>query len=184
MLVPLAALSATVHDDRARELLSLATDDLRVLAAGLAPEALAGGLPSALRLIASTAPVPVEVVIGDPLPEPDPATAACLYFVCAEGVANAVHHGLPGAVTVELRATDRFELSVRNRVGGAHSEPEGSGLQGLRDRVEALGGSLEAGAVGDGFRLVASLPLATGSGDLGERAALEERLDESIRPGA
>ena len=183
VLEPLAGLGAAIRDDRARELLTLATDDLRGLAAGLAPEALAGGLPSALLIVADAAPIRVEVRVDDDLPEPDAATAACLYFVCAEGVANAVRHGSSGAVSVMLRATDRYELSVRNPAVVDASPTVGSGLEGLRDRVDALGGSLVAGFDDGGFRLVAVLPLSSGSADLGEGAILEEGLDEVIRSG-
>ena len=183
VLEPLAALGAAMRDDRARELLTMATDDLRVLAAGLAPEALAGGLPSALRIVAGAAPVPVEVRVDDDLPEPDAATAACLYFVCAEGVANAVRYGSSGSVSVTLRGEDRYSLSIGNPAAADASQAAGSGLEGLRDRVEALGGSLRAGRDGEDFVLLAVLPLRARSADPGERAILEEGLDEVIRPG-
>jgi signal transduction histidine kinase len=83
------------------------------------------------------------------------------YRVIQESLTNAIRHAGPGAVELDLRyRTDELVLQIdshgRARVP-AGSVP-GSGLIGMRERVEALGGSVTAGPHGDGFRVLARLP--------------------------
>jgi signal transduction histidine kinase len=144
--------------------LSLAIDDLRQLAHGLHPAVLSQlGLASAVRDVAvrSAIPITLAAVPTDRLAQTTEATA---YFVFAEALANAQKHAHASAITVRL-VVDGGALNVEvadNGVGGAVEEA-GSGLQGLRDRVEAIGGtfSLES-PPGNGTCVRASIPIADG----------------------
>ena len=145
----------------AREELALALQELRELARGIHPALLSDrGLGPALEALAARTPLPVEVVA---LPEarlPE-AVEAAAYFVVAEGLTNVVKHAHATGVTVEITSANGCaRVQVRdNGVGGATLE-EGSGLRGLADRIEALGGSLEVhSANGDGTAVVAEIPL-------------------------
>ena len=148
------------------ELLDLATEELaaglqevRELAGGLHPAVLSErGLGVALEALALRAPVPIELetTLDGPLPEQVEAAA---YYVVAEGLANIHKHA--GATRVVVRAVaDDSTLVVEvadDGVGGA--DEEGSGLRGLVDRVEALGGNLTLESPpGAGTRLRAELP--------------------------
>jgi signal transduction histidine kinase len=138
-----------------RDELERARDDLERFARGLHPAALQrGGLPAALAELVAGSPLPVELAVAPRrFPQPVEATA---YFVAAEAIANAVKHAEASRVLVSVDG-DGARLTVRiadDGRGGA------SGLVGLRDRVEALGGRLEvASPIGDGTTLSAELPV-------------------------
>jgi signal transduction histidine kinase len=133
--------------------------ELREFAAGVHPAALtARGLVPALTLLAarSTIPVVVEGTI-ERLPEP---IEAALFFVCSEALANVAKHAAASRVSIELQE-ERGSLFVRiadDGVGGA-VPAQGSGLRGLADRVEALGGHLTVESPpGVGTSIVVELP--------------------------
>jgi signal transduction histidine kinase len=119
-------------------------DDLREITCGIHPAILSeGGLGPALRTLARRAAIPAELggVIEHRLPEPIEVAA---YYVVSEALTNAAKHANASHVDIEASARDgSLRLSIRDDgVGGA--EPAGgSGLVGIRDRVEALGGSIE-----------------------------------------
>jgi signal transduction histidine kinase len=133
--------------------------DLAGLARGLHPAALTdGGLAAALGELAAASPVPVVLdVASKRFPAPVEAAA---YFVCAEAIANATKHSACGRVAVAVAASSdavRVRISDDGR-GGA--SPGGSGLLGLRDRVEALGGRFGVRSPpGGGTHIEASLPV-------------------------
>jgi PAS domain S-box-containing protein len=150
------------------DLLELAIDELaaglqeiRELAGGLHPPVLSErGLTAALQALALGAPVPVrlEELPEGPLPEAVEATA---YYVVAEAVANVHKHA--GASSITVRVTNEGDAVIvdvlDDGVGGA--DLEGSGLRGLADRVEALGGDLSVmSPPGQGTQLTAAIPLA------------------------
>jgi PAS domain S-box-containing protein len=145
--------------DLATEELALGLQEVRELAGGLHPAVLSErGLAVALEALALRAPVPVELeaALDRRLPEQVEAAA---YYVVAEGLANIHKHA--GATRVVVRAVaDDSTLVVEvadDGVGGA--DEEGSGLRGLVDRVEALGGNLTLESPpGAGTRLRAELP--------------------------
>jgi len=146
--------------DAAIEELAAGLDELRELASGLHPSVLSErGLAPAIEALALRAPVPVEIAAlpGRRLPEPIEAAA---YYVVAEALANVQKHA--GAEQVVVKATsDAAELLVEvvdDGAGGA--DPEGEGLRGLVDRVEALAGVLEVDSpTGHGTRVRATFPV-------------------------
>jgi signal transduction histidine kinase len=127
---------------QARRRLELALGDLDAVARGLHPRALSeGGLARGLEDLAATSANAVRVNVELPrLREDVEATA---YYVCAEAVANAAKHAHARHVVIDSEVYDgALRLSVcDDGVGGARLV-RGGGLQGLRDRVEAVGGAL------------------------------------------
>ena len=153
-------------DDRlgaAARRVDVARNDVEGLLRGVYPPALrAAGLIAALRDVADNAPIPVDLdVPGEPL-ELDIDIAACLYFVCAEAVANTARHAGAGSVRISLSANPH-EVTLRVEdagVGGA-SLDAGTGLRGLRDRIVSMDGQLELDSPpGAGTRLVVTLPVS------------------------
>jgi signal transduction histidine kinase len=146
----------------ASEELAQALEELRDLARGLHPAMLSErGLGPALESLAGRTPLPVEIAndLEERLPEP---VEAAVYYVVSESLTNVVKHA--AASQVEVRVASDGETAVvevaDDGAGGASLET-GTGLCGLADRVEALGGTfaLES-APGAGTTIRAALPLA------------------------
>ena len=116
-------------------------DDLREIARGLHPAALAaGGLGAALKTLArrSAVPVRLDVRVDGRLPEPIELAA---YHAVAEALTNAAKHAHATVVDVHAAAVEgRLHVLVRDDGRGGADPTDGSGLVGLTDRVEALGG--------------------------------------------
>jgi signal transduction histidine kinase len=140
-------------------------DELREFSRGIHPPILAaGGLGVALRALARRSPVPVALRVGveGRLPV---AVEVGAYFVVSEALANVAGHARASAVEVGVQAVGGvLRVWVRDDgVGGARFV-RGSGLVGLRDRVEALGGRIALdSAPGAGTRLEVELPLTPGA---------------------
>jgi signal transduction histidine kinase len=137
-------------------------DELREIARGIHPAVLSeGGLGPALRTLARRAGIPVElgVVVDHRLPEPIEVAA---YYVVSEALTNVTKHANASRVDVEAATRDgSLRLSIRDDGVGGADPAGGSGLIGLRDRVEALGGSVEISSPpGRGTHVAAQLPLA------------------------
>jgi signal transduction histidine kinase/ketosteroid isomerase-like protein len=137
-------------------------DELREIARGLHPAVLArGGLSPALKTLARRSPVPVrlDVAVEGRLPEPVELAA---YYAVAEALTNAAKHADATVVDISVATGDgllRMELRDDGR-GGADPTAGGSGLVGLTDRVEALGGRLSVRSpAGAGTTLEVVLPL-------------------------
>ena len=149
----------------AREELAAGLDELREIARGLHPAILARGLEVALDALVERSPVPVDlkVDVGERPPEQVEATA---YYVVAEALTNVARYADAGSATVRVRRTaDALRVEVADDGTGGAAITPGSGLQGLRDRVEAIGGHLEVRSPsGGGTRVVALLPLSARSG--------------------
>ena len=160
--------------ERARELIGQAlTDarlglgDLRDLVAGIHPAILTQrGLAAAIDALAARQPVPVELdVPSRRLPAP---VEAAVYFFCTEALTNVARHAHATSVSVRVEATvDRCVAEVRDDgIGGARPRSEASGLNGLRDRIGALQGTVEIlSPDGGGTLLRASIPLPAGPAD-------------------
>jgi signal transduction histidine kinase len=139
-----------------------ALDDLRELSRGIHPAILSeGGLGPALTALANRSAVPVELDVGLPSRLPEPVEVA-VYYVVSEALANAAKHARASAVHVALGIHDhRLHLSVRDDGVGGAVQGRGSGLVGLTDRVEALGGTISlVSPAGHGTALSADLPLS------------------------
>jgi signal transduction histidine kinase len=146
----------------ARRELAHALDELRELARGIHPAVLSDrGLAPALEALAARVPLPVELrgVPGERLPE---AVEAAAYFVITEALTNVVKHARATGVTVEVtRSAGQAVICVSDDGVGGATIREGSGLRGLCDRVEALGGTLAIRSeAGSGTAVMAELPLA------------------------
>jgi signal transduction histidine kinase len=141
--------------DEARRALA----ELRDLARGMRPALLAErGLPEAIRALAARTKLPTTVTVtpGERVPA---AVESAAYFVVAEALTNAVKHSAATRLTVELtRDGDLLVVQVADDgVGGA--DMSGSGLTGLRKRVEALDGALRLASPPGGPTLLhAELP--------------------------
>ncbi len=165
--------------DTAAYAITAALDELRQISHGIHPAILSqGGLGPALRALCRRSAIPVELEIStsERFAERVEVTA---YYVVSEALTNTVKHSRATLVHVRLRAANgSLHLSVRdNGVGGA-DPADGSGLIGLRDRVEAVGGSLTVdGPVGDGTDVLASLPLT--STDDPARTTCQPGIDRS-----
>jgi signal transduction histidine kinase len=145
---------------RAREQLDGGLSDLRDLARGIHPSVLTDrGLAVALEGLAKRAPMPVELHVAVQS-RFDQAIEAAAYFLVSEAITNAAKHARAKSVRVDVEANrDTMLVTVADDgVGGAETT-RGSGLSGLTDRVEAVGGRLEiTSPSGDGTRLSARLP--------------------------
>jgi signal transduction histidine kinase len=166
--------------DQVADGLTEVLDELREIARGIHPTALAeGGLRPALKGLArrSVVPVRLEVDVDERLSEPIELAA---YYVVAEALTNATKHA--DASVVDVRAeTDEQVLQVRvhdDGRGGADTA-RGTGLVGLTDRVEALGGRLSLHSPpGAGTTMQVALPL-TAAGVPGPAAVATGRPDHS-----
>lgn len=144
----------------AREVLAVALAELRELSSGIYPGVLAErGLAAALQDLADRAALPtqVDLSLNSRLP---PQVEAAAYFVVSEALTNALKHS--HAREIRIAATrKRARLTVEvadNGIGGAMTAG-GSGLPGLADRVEALGGTLILSSPpGQGTTVTAEIP--------------------------
>ena len=148
--------------DEAQAEITLSLEELRSVARGIHPAVLTGhGLAVALEQVAALATVPVrlQLEVDGRLPEQVEIAA---YYVVTESLANVAKHAQATAATVVVGRTHSGLLVeiVDDGVGGADSE-RGSGLRGLADRVEALGGRLRVWTPhGGGTRVKAEIPCA------------------------
>jgi signal transduction histidine kinase len=134
--------------------------ELREVAQGIRPPALdAGGLAAALPILADRAPVPVEITVdGGRLP---PAVEAAVYFLSAEALANVAKHANATTATMSVAVHESVvAVSVVDDGVGGVDPSRGTGLRGLADRVEALGGRFAVGNSAAGGTIVtAKIPV-------------------------
>ena len=146
---------------QAREEAQLAVKELRELASGIHPALLSErGLGPALEALAARAPVPTTVD-GVPDQRLPPAVEAAFYFVTAEALTNVAKYA--GATSAGVHLTvehGRVRLVVRDDGAGGADLNAGTGLRGLRDRVDALDGRLDVDSPpGLGTTVIAEVPL-------------------------
>ncbi|MEL7155489.1 MAG: histidine kinase, partial [Actinomycetota bacterium] len=120
--------------------LRVVIDELRDLARGVHPPILTErGLVAAIESLAERSPIPVSVA-GSP-PRCRPMAEAAAYFVVAEALTNATRHADASAIAVEVAVTGGcLRVTVSDDGHGGAGTDSGSGLRGLVDRVEAVGG--------------------------------------------
>ena len=146
--------------DHVTEGLTNALDELREISHGIHPAVLShGGLTPALKALGrrSTVPVDLDLYIEHRLPDEIEVVA---YYIVSEALANAAKHADAARVWVSVRLEeDILHLAIRDDgVGGADAS-RGSGLIGLRDRAEALGGRIEIESpAGTGTRIHVQIP--------------------------
>jgi signal transduction histidine kinase len=163
-------------DDLAAELRA-ATDEIRRIARGIRPPALVeGGLGPALEVLADRAPLPVLLDVRLERRPPDDVEAAA-YFAAAEALANVLKHADAGQVRVEAaEAAGELTVSVSDDGRGGADPDGGSGLVGLADRLEALGGSLSVQSPGGGgTTVVARIPVAAAAAGAAQPAGVARR---------
>jgi signal transduction histidine kinase len=146
---------------QAREEARMAVQELRELARGLHPAVLSDrGLGPALEALASRAPLPV-MVIGVPERRLPPAVEAAAYFVVAEALTNVAKYAEAESAQVTLTIEHGIVRVVVADDGRGGADPAGgTGISGLRDRVDALDGTLDVHSPpGEGTTLTAEIPL-------------------------
>ena len=154
-----AVVRATLEE--ACEELALAHDELRELARGLHPAVLGNrGLRAAVEVLTRRVPIPVAIadVPDGRLPEPIEAAA---YYLIAEALTNVTKYAQASTVHVRVAAGDASVVIEVSDDGVGGADPgTGSGLRGLADRVEALGGALDVvSRLGAGTTLWAEIPI-------------------------
>jgi signal transduction histidine kinase len=135
--------------------------ELRELSRGIHPSILSeGGLGPALRSLARRSPVPVQLQVGMEGRLPERVEVAA-YYVVAEALTNVAKHANASVAKVEVDTDDGLvRLGVRDDGVGGADPARGSGLVGLKDRVEATGGTLHVESrPGQGTCLLAELPI-------------------------
>jgi len=143
--------------------LNATTDEVREIAQGIHPAILTqGGLGPALRTLALRCSMPVQVVVEHEQRLPEPIEVAA-YYVAAEALTNTAKHADASQARVTIERQDGLiRLQVSDNGAGGADPSTGSGLTGIRDRVEALGGSLEVHSPrGQGTILEVTLPLVS-----------------------
>jgi signal transduction histidine kinase len=171
LAVELAMLADHVESDpaarrmleQAQDELAASLDELRELARGIHPAVLTDhGLAVALDVLAARAPFAVRLAVepGDGLPQ---RIEVAGYYVISECLANTAKYAQASEARVAVsRANDHVRIEVVDDGVGGASRDGGSGLRGLMDRVEALGGTLELSSpVGLGTRVTAEIPCST-----------------------
>ena len=155
--------------DRAVEQASGALEELRDLSRGIHPAILTeGGLRPALRAITRRSPIPVQLDLRaeERLPEQVEVSA---YYIVAEALTNAAKHSRASAITVTVerdRVRGSLCLEVADDGVGGADFTGGTGLVGLRDRAEALGGHIDLHSPrGTGTTLRVELPINRADGE-------------------
>jgi signal transduction histidine kinase len=138
-----------------------AVEDLQEISRGIHPAILSeGGIGPALRGLARRSSLPVKLDVGAMQRLPQPLETAT-YYVVSEALANATKHAGASIVEVQIDGRDAtLHVSIRDDGVGGADPARGSGLVGLIDRVEALGGTITVTSPpGQGTSLVLELPL-------------------------
>jgi signal transduction histidine kinase len=153
-----AQLSQTARD------LAEVLEDVQKVSRGLHPPILStSGLGPALRALArrSTLPVEVNVCLDQRLAE---RVEMAVYYIVSEALTNAAKHARASIVYVDLKNEDAIlRLCVRDDGAGGADPDRGSGLIGLKERVEVLGGTIEiASPPGSGTTLLVKIPIEGG----------------------
>lgn len=140
--------------------LDAARAELRELARGIHPATLTdAGLRASLQELVGRSPIPVQLAV--PAQRWPPALEAAIYFICAEALTNVAKYAHASQVQLHITSTEtRLRAEITDDGAGGADPAAGSGLRGLADRAEALGGHLTVTSQpGHGTRITADLPL-------------------------
>jgi signal transduction histidine kinase len=138
-----------------------AVEDLQEISRGIHPAILSkGGLAPALRALASRSAIPVDLDVTAEMRLAESIEVA-VYFIASEALANAAKHSRATLIDLSLVQSDgRLVLAVRDDGVGGADPTRGSGLVGLTDRVDALGGSISVRSrQGEGTQITVELPV-------------------------
>ena len=155
--------------DRVVEELVASVEDLRELSNGLHPAVLShGGIGPALRTLARRSSIPVDVHLNSESRYP-PTIEVAAYYVVSEALTNTARHAAASRAEVVVDEQDStLRVSTRDDGIGGADPRRGSGLTGLRDRIEALGGLIEViSTKGQGTTITVSLPIDQPVGESG-----------------
>jgi signal transduction histidine kinase len=160
------AVPAEFHEHRATlaravEVLTSVLEELREIARGIHPAILVeGGLGPALKTLSRRSAIPVELDVSAELQLPDGVEVAA-YYIVSEALTNAAKYARASTVQVAVEARDQaLRVSVRDDGEGGADPAGGSGLLGLKDRAEAMGGTMSLESPpGAGTSLLVELPL-------------------------
>jgi GAF domain-containing protein len=163
--------------------LTSAVDELRELSRGIHPSILSeGGVAPALKALGRRSPVRVKLDMGfeERLPEPLEVAA---YYTVSEALTNASKHANAPRVWVSLRVEhDMLVLSIRDEGVGGADPGRGSGLTGLRDRIEALGGTFRIESPpGSGTSIQVEIPIV---GSVERKGEPHELLAQATTSGS
>ncbi len=142
-----------------------AVRELQEISRGIHPAILSqGGLGPALRTLVRRSVIPVQLDVATSTRMPEPAEVAA-YYVASEALANSAKHARASRMEVSLATRDgSLVLAIRDDGVGGADAGLGSGLVGLQDRIEALGGTFRIHSPpGGGTSIVVTLPLDAGS---------------------
>jgi signal transduction histidine kinase len=160
-MVPAGLPDLSGRVSRVAQALNAAVADLQETSRGIHPAILSrGGLGPALRTLARRSALPVELDLGDDQRLPERVEVA-VYYVTSEALTNAVKHAHASVIHIDLHVDGAtVELSIRDDGVGGADPTRGSGLVGLRDRIEALGGKIEVvSPSGRGTSLAVRIPV-------------------------
>jgi len=160
-MLPVELEDAHAQPSRLEEGLLGVLDELREISRGIHPAILSqGGLEPALKALARRSAVPVKLVVRTDRSLPDRVEVAGYYLV-SEALTNVAKHAQASGVHVDVeQANGLVRLSIRDDGVGGADPRRGSGLTGLGDRVEALGGTIEiTSPPGNGTSLLVTLPI-------------------------
>jgi signal transduction histidine kinase/uncharacterized protein YoaH (UPF0181 family) len=151
---------------RVAEGLATAVEDLRDLSRGIHPSVLTeGGLSPALKALGRRSSIRVKLDLGFEHRLPDQVEVAT-YYTVSEALTNASKHSGASRVWISLRVEDDLlHVSIRDDGAGGADATRGSGLTGLKDRIDALGGTIQIESpLGGGTRIEVEVPIAAASG--------------------
>jgi signal transduction histidine kinase len=160
-LVPAGLPELGTQISRVADELNGVVEDLRKIARGIHPAILSeGGLGPALQTLARRAAIAVELDVPALGRLPEPVEVAA-YYVCSEALTNATKHAHASVVEVDAAVSGgRLRVRVRDDGAGGADPLRGSGLVGLKDRIEALGGTFSVHSpAGHGTTVSCELPV-------------------------
>ena len=169
-MVPAELAELETEISRIADELTGVVEDLREIARGIHPAILSdGGLRRALRTLARRAAIAVELDIAEIARLPEPVEVAA-YYVVSEALTNATRHAHASVAEVDAETSGgTLRVRVRDDGAGGADPARGSGLVGLKDRIEALGGTFSVRSpAGGGTTVSCELPV---SGDAGQPGA-------------
>ena len=160
-MVPAELRELQAQLSRVADGLAGAMEELQEISRGIHPAILAqGGLAAAFKTLARRSAVPVLLEVRAEIRLPEPVEVAA-YYIVSEALTNTAKHAHASAVHVAVEARDGvLGLSIHDDGCGGADPTRGSGLIGLTDRVDALGGTIEmASPSGEGTTLLITLPI-------------------------